>query len=84
MIDVEVCLGSACFVKGSHQIVTILKELIDINNWNDKVSVRGAFCMGACSQKGVGVKIDGESVTNVGIYNAREVLNKRLKELVDE
>jgi NADH-quinone oxidoreductase subunit G len=83
MIDVEVCLGSACFVKGSHQIVTIVKKMIEENNWEEKVCIKGAFCMGKCSEKGVGVKINGENISNIGIYNAGEELEFRIKELVN-
>ena len=83
MIDVEVCLGSACFVKGSHQIVAIVREMIEENGWTKDVNVKGAFCMDKCNEKGIGVKVDGEPVSEVGIYNVREKLEGKLRELVE-
>ena len=45
MVTVEVCIGSACYVKGSNEVVTILQELIKEKGWEDQVNVKGAFCM---------------------------------------
>lgn len=83
MIDIEVCLGSACFVKGSHQIVTIVKKMIEENNWENEVCIKGAFCMGKCSEKGVGVKINGNHVSNIGIYNAGDEISILIKDLIN-
>jgi len=84
MIEVEICLGSACFVKGSQQVVTIIKELIATNHWEQQVLIKGAFCMGKCSEKGLGIKINGKAITGIGIYNAKEQLTELLGELIDE
>ena len=50
MVTVEVCIGSACYVKGSNEVVTILQELIKEKGWEDQVNVKGAFCMQVCTQ----------------------------------
>ena len=48
MVTVEVCIGSACYVKGSNEVVTILQELIKEKGWEDQVNVKGnsfgTFC----------------------------------------
>ena len=49
MVTVEVCIGSACYVKGSNEVVTILQELIKEKGWEDQVNVKGAFCMQVCT-----------------------------------
>ena len=35
MVNVEICIGSACYVKGSSQVVQTLNELIKENGWED-------------------------------------------------
>ncbi len=58
-MKITVCIGSACHLKGSGQIVEQLKKLIATNQLEEKVELAGAFCMGRCSE-GVSVSVDGE------------------------
>jgi NADH:ubiquinone oxidoreductase subunit E len=58
-MNVTVCIGSACHVKGAGKIVEQLKSLIEQKNCGDKVELSGAFCMGKCAT-GVSVTVDGE------------------------
>lgn len=59
MIQVTVCIGSSCHIKGSRQVVQRLQALIDEYALQGKVELSGAFCMGNC-MNGVCVEIDGE------------------------
>ena len=56
-MNVYICIGSSCYLKGSKDIITILERLIAIHNVKDKVTLMGSFCMGHCTE-GVCVKID--------------------------
>ena len=58
MIQVTVCIGSSCHIKGSRQIVEQLQYLISEHKVGDKVELSGTFCIGRC-QQGVCVKVDG-------------------------
>ncbi|MFR0980779.1 MAG: (2Fe-2S) ferredoxin domain-containing protein [Holdemania filiformis] len=73
MVTVEVCIGSACYVKGSNEVVTILQELIKEKGWEDQVNVKGAFCMQVCTQ-GLGLRVNGKQLLGVGLHNVKEVL----------
>ena len=55
MITVEVCLGSACYVRGSKKAVDILKEIISENHWEDKIELKGSFCQKYCEKQMVSV-----------------------------
>lgn len=48
MIRVTICIGSACHMKGSRQIIDRLQELVVSNNLTDKVDLEGSFCTGNC------------------------------------
>ena len=58
-MNVHICIGSSCYLKGSKDIITILERLITIHNVKDKVTLMGSFCMGHCTE-GVCVTIDDE------------------------
>lgn len=58
MIKVTLCMGSACFIKGSKAVADRLMYLVEKHNLKDKVDLRGAFCMGKCAE-GVSVEVNG-------------------------
>lgn len=58
-MNVTVCIGSSCHIKGSHAVVEQLQDLIAKKNLDDSVKLSGTFCMGKC-QQGVCVTVDGE------------------------
>ncbi len=58
-MKIVVCIGSACHLKGSRQVIEQLELLIERHNIADKVDLSGTFCHGDC-KKGVCVTLDGE------------------------
>ncbi len=58
-MKVSICIGSACHLRGSREIIQKLQTLVKANNVSDKVDLNGAFCSGNCVN-GVCVTIDGE------------------------
>ena len=52
MIKIKVCIGSACHVKGSRQVVEGLQFQIAEHSLKDRINLGGVFCMGRC-QEGV-------------------------------
>ena len=78
-MNITVCVGSSCHLKGSHQVVERLQELITKNNLKDQVELLGTFCIGKC-QRGVCVTVDDEfhsvSPDNVDAFFETVVLKK--------
>ena len=56
---VTICIGSACHLKGSRQIIEKLQRLVAENGLGAKVGLNGALCSGNCHH-GVSVTVDGE------------------------
>ena len=52
------CIGSACHLKGSREIIQQLQQLVKEHGVSDKVDLNGAFCTGNCVN-GVCVTVDG-------------------------
>ncbi len=78
-MNITICIGSSCHLKGSRDIVEKLQELIASNRLNDKVSLSGTFCMGDC-QNGVCVKVDEQKFSvlpdTVTAFFEGEIKNK--------
>lgn len=73
---VTVCIGSACHIKGSRQVVEQLQNLIAENNLKDKVELGGTFCMGKC-QQGVCVSVD-DAFFSVSPETTQEFFDKEI------
>lgn len=55
---VTICIGSACHLKGSREIIQQLQALVTERGVADKVDLNGSFCSGNCVN-GVCVTVDG-------------------------
>lgn len=54
---VTICIGSACHLKGSREIISKLQQLVAVNQLAGKVDLNGSFCIGNCVN-GVCVTVD--------------------------
>ena len=58
-MKVTICIGSACHLKGSREIIAKLQKLVAENVLSDQVDLNGAFSTGNCDH-GVCVTVEGE------------------------
>ncbi len=80
-MNISVCIGSSCHLKGSYDIINVFKRMIAQNQLAEKVNLSASFCLGKC-QQGVAVRIDDEIVTGVNPENAEEIFREKvMKEL---
>ena len=49
MTVITVCVGSACHLKGSHQIIEYFKKAIEESGLEKEVELKGTFCMEKCT-----------------------------------
>ncbi len=86
-MNITVCIGSSCHIKGSRQVVERLQALIAEHNVGETVTLSGAFCMGNC-QQGVCVTVDKKlfsvSPETVDAFFQENVLDVILREEVDD
>ena len=71
MANLYVCIGSACYVKGSEKIVERLQYHIAQKKLDAEVLLKGSFCLEHC-KNGVTVKIGTETFTNLNPLNIDE------------
>lgn len=74
-MNINVCVGSSCHLRGSYQIIELMKKSIAENGLEDSVNLSAAFCLGKCTH-GVSVKIDDEIVCGVSPENFDEIFDK--------
>lgn len=78
MIIIQVCVGSACHLKGSYDVIKAIQRLVKVHNITKKVELKGAFCLGCCTT-GVSVKINEEdSIFSVNETNVEEFFKEQV------
>lgn len=81
MREITVCVGSACHLKGSHEIINYFKNAIQEAGLEKEVELKGTFCMDKCTD-GANLLVDGElfhanSPDDAKEIFEREILNKK-------
>jgi hypothetical protein len=56
-MNIKVCVGSSCHLKGSYEVIQALKDILKKYDVEDLVELQASFCLGHCA-KGVNVKTD--------------------------
>ncbi|MCG2658902.1 MAG: (2Fe-2S) ferredoxin domain-containing protein [Kiritimatiellae bacterium] len=79
MVTVTVCVGSSCHIKGARNVITRFKDLLNEHHLDDKVELKGSFCMDRCGE-GVNWQIDAEPFTTPSVEEAVKVFKERIIE----
>lgn len=65
MFIVQICVGSACHIKGSQAVVEKFQDAIEKYGMHDEIVLTGSFCAGKCNREGVTVKINDDIHTGI-------------------
>ncbi|EGO65216.1 (2Fe-2S) ferredoxin domain-containing protein [Acetonema longum] len=77
MIKVSVCIGSACHIKGSYNVLNSLQQLREEYGLADQVEINAIFCLNHCTEA-VSVQIDDGAVHSVSGSTARDFFIKNI------
>lgn len=70
MIELAVCIGSSCHLKGSYNVLQEFQQLIEEYSLHGEVGIKAAFCMKQC-RNAVSVSMNGDTFS-VSPESARE------------
>ncbi|MDR1174746.1 MAG: (2Fe-2S) ferredoxin domain-containing protein [Treponema sp.] len=74
MLELCVCIGSSCHIKGSYNVIRTFQQLIEEKSLHGKINFNSSFCMKQCQHPGVAVTVDG-AAHHVMPESAREFFN---------
>ena len=80
-MKINVCIGSACHLKGSYNVIVSLQQLIEEYQVADDVEINAVFCLGHCTEA-VSVRIDDGDVQSVSGATAREFFTGKVLPVV--
>ncbi len=61
MIELQVCIGTSCHLKGSYNVLQTFRQLIERHSLHERVNLRTAFCTRQCETSGVAVSVNGSA-----------------------
>ena len=74
---ITVCVGSACHLKGSHDIINYFKEAIKEAGLENQVELKGTFCMEHCTD-GANLLVDEELYHAGSVEEARQIFEDEI------
>lgn len=77
MVVVQICIGSACHLKGSYVIIDELQKLIKQDGLEKEIEIKASFCLGNCT-KAVSVKVDEEDVMTVSPQTVNDFYKEKI------
>lgn len=84
MIFVQVCVGSSCHIKGSEEVVELMRNAIEKHSLSDEVVLMGSFCIGKCNRSGVTVQVGDDVFTGINAENFNDFFNKNVLRAVED
>ena len=75
---IQVCVGSSCQLKGSMDIVGLLKKAIEDNHLERDVTLAGSFCTGRCNRNGVTITVDDDVYPGVTKEGFRDFFQEKV------
>lgn len=79
---VQVCIGSSCHLKGSREIVELMKAAIEEHSLQDEITLAGSFCIGKCNRVGVTVQVDDDVYTGITKESFNDFFNDKILSVI--
>lgn len=80
-MNIYICVGSSCHIKGSYDIIQLMKEAIFTYHLEDKINLSAAFCLGRCTD-GVTVKINDDIICGVSKDTFEDFFQKHVLSII--
>ena len=77
MLEVQICVGSSCHMKGAYQVVQIFQQLVKAYRLDGRVQLKASFCQKKCTE-GVTIQVGDKKVTGVSPDTARAIFRKEI------
>lgn len=82
-MTVTVCVGSSCHIKGARRLIGRFSEVLAKEGLQDKVELRGSFCMEHCGE-GINWKIDDQIFSSASVDEGAETFREKVLAVLKE
>ncbi|MEQ8540855.1 (2Fe-2S) ferredoxin domain-containing protein [Coleofasciculus sp. F4-SAH-05] len=75
--NLYLCMGSACHQLGVYEVLPKIQALISTYNLEDKVELKGSFCLETCSA-GIVMKFKDKFFVNINANNVEQKFKQEI------
>ena len=80
---IQVCIGSSCHLKGSHDIVELMQNAIEEHHLQEEVTLCGSFCIGKCNRIGVTIQVDDEICVGITKETFKDFFSEKVLQKIN-
>ncbi len=77
-LEINVCFGTSCFIKGSQKILRGILDYINANGLKNKINVSASFCFEACD-RGPVIRVGEQVIEQCTIEKAKDAIKKEVE-----
>ena len=77
-MNVLICVGSSCHLKGAPELVELFQKAIEENHLEGLVTLSGSFCTVQCNRVGVTVTVDDEVFPGITKESFKDFFNDKI------
>jgi NADH:ubiquinone oxidoreductase subunit E len=77
----KVCIGSACHLKGSYDVIEAFQQIIKEKELENEIELKAAFCLGKCTEA-VSVEIWNGQIISVSKETALGIFENNIMTLL--
>ena len=77
-MNVLICVGSSCHLKGAPELVELFQKAIEENHLEGLVTLSGRFCTGQGNRVGVTVTVDDEVFPGITKESFKDFFNDKI------
>ena len=81
---IQVCIGSSCHLKGSHDIVELMQNAIEEHHLQEEVTLCGSFCIGKCNRIGVTIQVDDEICVGITKETFKDFFSEKVLQKIND
>ncbi len=81
-MQIQVCIGSSCHLKGAPEIVELLRQSVEENGLSAAVTLAGSFCAGRCNREGVTISVDDVIYTGINKENFKAFFEDKIMRVI--
>ena len=80
-MDVKVCIGSACHLKGSYDVIHEFQRVISEYNLEDNITLKGSFCLNHCTEA-VSVQVNNDPIISMNQSKVRQLIDRIVIDII--
>ena len=82
-VEIKVCIGSACYLKGSNDVIKEFQKVISERKLEDRITLKGSFCLNRCTEA-VSTQVNDKQIMSMDVEKVKILIDEIVSTKVDD